>query len=190
MPPRRALLIAALAAIAVPAAQAEQAVPPADLARAEFAGEPRAPVAAVLAAVAARLSAEFDLPPAPPPAVRFSSPAAMAALHHGDGAGGAGRRVIVLYDHRSGTIHLPEGWSGASAVELSMLVHEMVHHLQARRVAAGLRRRGRGTPLRGAGALARTLRPRADARAGDRPALPSVARGLRLLTTVTRGSCG
>jgi hypothetical protein len=27
-------------------------------------------------------------------------------------------------------VYLPEGWSGATPAEVSMLVHEMVHHLQ------------------------------------------------------------
>jgi hypothetical protein len=29
------------------------------------------------------------------------------------------------------TIYLPEGWTGSTAVEQSLLVHEMVHHLQS-----------------------------------------------------------
>jgi hypothetical protein len=42
----------------------------------------------------------------------------------------AERNVEALYDDRSRTIHLPEGWRGATPAELSVLVHEMVHHLQ------------------------------------------------------------
>ncbi len=42
-----------------------------------------------------------------------------------------GQRVIVsVYDDATKTIYLPEGWTGATPAELSILVHEMVHHLQ------------------------------------------------------------
>ena len=46
------------------------------------------------------------------------------------------REVVAIYDDRTSRILLPEGWSGRSAAELSVLVHEMVHHLQK---SAGLR---------------------------------------------------
>jgi hypothetical protein len=131
---RTLLLLAALAALAAPAVRAEQALPRAGADAGAFAGDARVPLAAAAAAIGAWLAAEFDLPPAPPPVIRFSSPEAMAALHRGGAApaGGAGaHRVAALYDRRLGTIHLPRGWTGASAVEVSMLVHEMVHHLQA-----------------------------------------------------------
>ena len=38
--------------------------------------------------------------------------------------------IVALYDDRSSTIYLPEDWSGATPAELSMLVHELVHHIQ------------------------------------------------------------
>src|SRR6185503_4329912 len=38
--------------------------------------------------------------------------------------------VVSLYEDEVRTIHLPTGWSGTTAAELSMLVHEMVHHMQ------------------------------------------------------------
>ena len=40
------------------------------------------------------------------------------------------REVEALYDDEMKTIYLPEGWTGSTAVEQSLLVHEMVHHLQ------------------------------------------------------------
>jgi predicted metalloprotease len=40
------------------------------------------------------------------------------------------REVVALYDNSTSTIYLPEGWTGASVAEQSVLVHEMVHHLQ------------------------------------------------------------
>jgi hypothetical protein len=38
--------------------------------------------------------------------------------------------VVAMYDNRSSIIYLPVGWSGETPAELSMLVHEMVHHMQ------------------------------------------------------------
>jgi hypothetical protein len=46
------------------------------------------------------------------------------------------REPVALYDDASVTIYLPLGWSGANAAELSVLVHEMVHHAQRK---AGMR---------------------------------------------------
>lgn len=45
-------------------------------------------------------------------------------------------RVIAVYDESKRAILLPEGWSGRTPAELSILLHELVHHLQS---AAGLR---------------------------------------------------
>lgn len=44
--------------------------------------------------------------------------------------------VEALYDDATGTIYLTQGWTGETPAELSVLVHEMVHHLQN---AAGLK---------------------------------------------------
>ncbi|MDJ0640440.1 MAG: hypothetical protein QNJ20_16575 [Paracoccaceae bacterium] len=38
--------------------------------------------------------------------------------------------IVALYDDTSQTIYLPMGWSAASPVDVSILVHEIVHHLQ------------------------------------------------------------
>jgi hypothetical protein len=38
--------------------------------------------------------------------------------------------VEAYYDDTTRTIFLPQGWSGQSPAELSLLVHEMVHHVQ------------------------------------------------------------
>ncbi len=41
-----------------------------------------------------------------------------------------GHGVHAIYDDRSRTIYLAEGWTGTTPAEVSVLVHEMVHHLQ------------------------------------------------------------
>ena len=43
---------------------------------------------------------------------------------------GERREVVSAYDTRHAIVLLPEGWQPRSAAELSMLVHELVHHLQ------------------------------------------------------------
>lgn len=42
----------------------------------------------------------------------------------------SGRNAVAFYDDKSRTIYLPQGWVGNTPEELSVLVHEMVHHLQ------------------------------------------------------------
>jgi hypothetical protein len=37
---------------------------------------------------------------------------------------------IAVYDNEMKTIYLPKDWAGSTPAELSILVHEMVHHLQ------------------------------------------------------------
>jgi hypothetical protein len=41
-----------------------------------------------------------------------------------------GSQIVALYDDRNRTVYLPNGWNGDSPTEMSVLVHEMVHHLQ------------------------------------------------------------
>lgn len=38
--------------------------------------------------------------------------------------------IISIYDAREKIIYLDESWSGATAADLSVLVHELVHHFQ------------------------------------------------------------
>jgi hypothetical protein len=42
----------------------------------------------------------------------------------------AGEDVYALYDDRHRIVYLHERWTGATAADLSVLVHELVHHLQ------------------------------------------------------------
>ena len=99
---------------------------------------------ALLAAIADWLAANFDLPATDRPRVEFVPPARIAAFRYRgfvqQQAGGrddramndAGRETVAVYDDATQTIYLPDGWSGATPAELSLLVHEMVHHLQNR----------------------------------------------------------
>jgi len=38
--------------------------------------------------------------------------------------------TLAMYDDATKTIYLPEGWTGNTPAESSILVHEIVHHLQ------------------------------------------------------------
>lgn len=75
------------------------------------------------------------------PRVKFSLPEAIIALHSNEFTGSRvavpkpashaeQQTVVAVYDSATATIHLPDGWTGRTAGELSILVHEMVHHLQ------------------------------------------------------------
>ena len=97
---------------------------------------------ALLTAIALWLSANFGLPATLElPQVEYVSAVKIAALRHGglaalpfqagDGATEPGRRdVVAVYVDVAKTIYLPDGWTADSPANLSVLVHEMVHHLQ------------------------------------------------------------
>jgi len=103
-------------------------------------GGPGAVNPAVLATIIKWLAGNFDLPTADQARVEFVPPARIAAFRYrgfaqpqapkGDEQAmhEAGREAV--YDDATRTIYLPEGWRGATPAEVSVLVHEMVHHLQ------------------------------------------------------------
>jgi hypothetical protein len=70
------------------------------------------------------------------PVIAFVDRATLAEIKRAAGAEAQGADTLALYDGRNRTIYLPRGWTGATPVEVSMLVHELVHHFQA---AAGER---------------------------------------------------
>ncbi|MGV7218170.1 DUF6647 family protein [Bradyrhizobium sp. UFLA05-112] len=93
--------------------------------------------------VASWLSSNFDLPAIKDhPAIEFASKAKLATMRASDHAHWQGltqdegidrlaqRTVVALYDNNSKTIFLPDDWIGKSPADQSVLVHEMVHHLQ------------------------------------------------------------
>ncbi len=77
------------------------------------------------------LSANFDLPArAGLPDVSFVTQQEMVEMRQ-DAAGSANALgLVAVYDDGTGTVLLPVGWNGASPAEISILVHELVHHLQ------------------------------------------------------------
>ena len=88
------------------------------------------------------LATNFDLPAIKDrPAIKFASKMDLAMMTAQDRAHFQGltqadaidqltqRQVVALYDNESKTIFLPDDWIG-TVVDQSVLVHEMVHHVQ------------------------------------------------------------
>lgn len=83
---------------------------------------------ALLTTIVLWLTANFELPAADQhPRIELSTPETIAALRH---QGSPGNEVVAAYVDRTRTIYLPREWTGGTPGELSVLVHEMVHHLQ------------------------------------------------------------
>jgi Domain of unknown function (DUF6647) len=107
-------------------------------------GEGR-PTATLLNAIETWLSIQFDLPAMrSDPRIELVPPEKIVALRYRGLLPNGGTEdapnsrsaissesdtVAVYYDSAQ-TIYLPQGWTGSTAAELSILVHEMVHHIQ------------------------------------------------------------
>jgi hypothetical protein len=102
---------------------------------------------ALLAAIVVWLSANFGLPAIfDQPRIERAGVSEMATLRHkglsmSDRHGVSGiedqeasvqkmRDVVAVYNDQTRTIYLSDKWAGRTPAELSVLVHEMVHHLQ------------------------------------------------------------
>jgi hypothetical protein len=75
------------------------------------------------------------VPPAKMAAVRYSRLAALRPDRFASEAGRSapaevGQDVNAIYDDLSRTLYLPERWTSGNPAHVSLLVHEMVHHLQ------------------------------------------------------------
>ena len=107
------------------------------------------PVAAIarplLAPIAVWLSKEFALPSIQHyPEVELLSPDAITAMRYKGLSPHASNKaasddgpstpqaseIVAIYSDHAQTIYLAEGWSGRTPADLSVLVHEMVHHFQ------------------------------------------------------------
>ena len=99
---------------------------------------------ALLTAMETWVSSQFDLPAIHEhPRIEFAPPAKIASLRFTDLLSDPGAQVepnnrassaqhdtIAIYYDATRTIYLPEGWTGGTPAELSVLVHEVVHHFQ------------------------------------------------------------
>ena len=93
---------------------------------------------ALLIAMMLWLSANFDLPAVQEvPRIKYAPPAAMVSLRHANssspnpnGPTSAAADTLAMYRDDTKTIYLREEWKGITAAELSILLHELVHHMQ------------------------------------------------------------
>jgi hypothetical protein len=97
---------------------------------------------AMLRTVVAWLTKNFDLDPGDtfPTVIRVPRSTITALRYRGLLGAGAGsgtpettlvsQDIVAVYDDKRRTIYLPEEWTGETPAEMSVLVHEMVHHLQ------------------------------------------------------------
>ena len=91
---------------------------------------------ALLTAIVVWLSANFSIPTDfNHPRIEYAPQAKMVemrvhAMHSATKSAGQIPDVVAIYDDERRTIFLPEGWSATTPAQLSLLVHEMVHHLQ------------------------------------------------------------
>ena len=98
------------------------------------------PTAALTDAMAAWLGAAFDLPDMQArPRFALVPPKRLVSLRLRGVASDrwavsnaelAPSQVVAIYADDDRTIYLPEGWTGGTPAELSVVVHELVHHLQ------------------------------------------------------------
>ncbi len=105
------------------------------------------PTLTLLTEIVTWLSANFDLPAIQDhPSVEFVSPAKLASMRYEDNGclpdrpcetgvyepveAAHQREVVALYEGTTRTIFLSDLWTGTTAADQSVLVHEMVHHLQ------------------------------------------------------------
>ena len=94
----------------------------------------------LMVAIALWLTANFGLPAVPiNPKVEFVTSAKIVALRRGDSDDAktqsvtlqpGQRETLSIYDNDTKTIYLRSDWTGRTPADLSILVHEMVHHIQ------------------------------------------------------------
>lgn len=86
---------------------------------------------ALLSAIVTWLSINFGLPAAyDHPEIVFAPVAQISDLGYAGGSKQYRRAVVAVYNDVERVIYLPDSWDDTSPADLSILVHEMVHHLQ------------------------------------------------------------
>ncbi len=105
------------------------------------------PTQTLLTEIVNWLSANFDLPAIQDhPSIQFVSPAKLASMRYEDNSclpdrpcetgvyepveAAQQREVVALYEAATRTIFLSDLWTATTPADQSVLVHEMVHHLQ------------------------------------------------------------
>jgi hypothetical protein len=88
---------------------------------------------ALLTAIVTWLSVNFGLPAIyDHPNVVVMTQTEVTKLRYGTNQLTDGRAVVAVYNDATHSVALMNSWTGRTPAELSVLVHEMVHHLQNR----------------------------------------------------------
>jgi hypothetical protein len=94
-------------------------------------GHSRARAEALVGPAMAWAAAELGLPVPEAPEIRFADRTRMARLRFGaEFSAEQAEHVLALYDTDRQIMYLPEGWTGDDPASMSILVHEVVHHVQ------------------------------------------------------------
>jgi hypothetical protein len=83
------------------------------------------------ATLIAWIAAHSSLGAASPPHIQFVPKQEMTRVYQGAGSEANFLRVEAFYLPATATIYLPKGWRAGDLRDDSVLVHELVHHLQA-----------------------------------------------------------
>ena len=111
----RSIAVALCLAAATPVAAAETQAPP-----------------SLVDTIELWLVANFDLAPAASsPDLATVAASRLVEIRYGPASSVSPGDVMGAYDEAGRIIYLSEGWNGRTPEQLSVLVHEMVHHLQA-----------------------------------------------------------
>ena len=77
------------------------------------------------------IAAHSNLAAAPAPRIQFIAKQEMSSAYRGAANARSFFYVEAFYQPATATIYLPKGWRAGDLRDDSMLVHELVHHLQA-----------------------------------------------------------
>jgi hypothetical protein len=128
---RLRVLFFALPFLALPAATQAETMPPQPV-TAHGLTAPVDGLDILLDTIAIWLARNFDLPlPDTPPRLALAPAATLVTLRYGPGSAAAPGEVAAVYLDAESAIYLADDWTGRTPADLSVLVHEMVHHLQA-----------------------------------------------------------
>lgn len=77
------------------------------------------------------LSSNFDLPLVHElPDVRLVNNQQMATMRYGAAVAGQAGELVAIYHDKTRTVLLSERWTDSTPADVSVLVHELVHHMQ------------------------------------------------------------
>lgn len=70
------------------------------------------------------------LPPTDPPEVVYADQCVIEQMFFGDDQHECANTVVAIYDRDGNRVFLPNTWSASNLYDVSVLLHELVHHMQ------------------------------------------------------------